>query len=154
VRGRPVFRVVCLGLALGVRVFVWGVVPVVSVLARFSVINWATLFFLINGSAKLLPRFKKKKKRSSEKLQSVGINSFFTVCSSIPSVCVHVNDYEVDRDTKLLPLSSNEIDIFFSLCTSLPCNPQNSVHVIDNMQLFFGTYVFVTYLPVSFHTIE
>jgi hypothetical protein len=35
-------------------------VPVVSVLARFSVINWATLFFLINEKAKLLPRFNKK----------------------------------------------------------------------------------------------
>jgi hypothetical protein len=31
VRGHPVFRVVCLGLALVVPVFMWGVVPFVSV---------------------------------------------------------------------------------------------------------------------------
>jgi hypothetical protein len=49
-------------------------VPVVSVLARFSVINWATLFFLINEKAKLLPRFKKKKNSrcmSAKKCNSV-----------------------------------------------------------------------------------
>jgi hypothetical protein len=42
----------------------------------------------------------------------------------------------------------------FHSTMGLPVNAQNIVHIIDHLKMFFGRYIFVTYLQVSFHMIK